>query len=199
MQFYNEMGLAINHLAIEREEQLQAERFIHPASVVLEIGARYGTVSCIISKKLNNQKNLVAVEPDERVWCALEENMIRNGCDFNILKGVISKKPIILAEKNSYGGYGTTSILAESSPIPNYSLEEIEARYGLRFNTLVADCEGFLEVFFDENPSFYDQLSLILFEKDYPHKCNYNKIIANLRAKGFRQLVAGFHEVWQKI
>lgn len=48
----------------------------------------------------------------------------------------------------------------------------------------------------DENPVLYDQLTMILFEKDCPHKCNYDKIIATLRAKGFRQLVAGFHEVW---
>jgi FkbM family methyltransferase len=198
MEFHDETGRLINHFQTEREEQLQAERFITPVCVVLEIGARYGTVSCTISKKLNNQKNLVAVEPDERVWGALERNMTRNGCDFNILKGVISKKPLILTEKNSWDGYGTTSVSAESSPIPNYSLEEIEARYGLRFNTLVADCEGFLEVFFDENPSFYDQLSLIMFEQDYPHKCNYNKIKETLRAKGFRRLVEGFHEVWEK-
>ncbi len=29
---------------------------------------------------------------------------------------------------------------------------------------------------FDENPDFYDDLRLVLFEADYPEKCNYNKI-----------------------
>lgn len=81
---------------------------------------------------------------------------------------------------------------------PTATLEEIESKYDLRFDTLVADCEGFLEVFMDENPVLYDQLTMILFEKDCPHKCNYDKIIATLRAKGFRQLVAGFHEVWER-
>jgi hypothetical protein len=39
---------------------------------------------------------------------------------------------------------------------------------------------------------------IILFEKDYPNKCNYDKIINTLRAKGFTQLKSGFHEVWRK-
>ncbi len=198
MEFYNENGAKIDHLRYERTEQLQAEQYIRPTSIVLEIGARYGSVSCIISKKLENPMNLVAVEPDERVWSALEGNMARNGCIFHIVKGVVSRKPLILTETSVCQGYGTTSVPVETSSIPNYTLEEIESQYGLRFNTLVADCEGFLETFFDENPGFYDQLSLIMFEKDYPHKCNYNKIIQMLREKGFRQIVGGFHEVWEK-
>lgn len=185
-------------MRIERPEQLQAETFIQSDSVVLELGARYGTVSCIISKNISSPRHLVSVEPDERVWGALERNRSRNDCDFNILKGVISRKPLVLAETSSWDGYGTTSVVATESSIKSYKLEEVEAMYGLRFNTLVADCEGFLEIFFDENPTFYDQLELILFEKDYPHKCNYNKIITTLRAKGFTQLVSGFHEVWKK-
>ncbi len=198
MIFYNEKGARIDHFNIEREEQDQAATYISPDSVVLELGARYGTVSCIISKKLNNPMNLLAVEPDERVWSALESNMINNRCQFNILKGVISRTPVILTEKESWNGYATKSVPALTSSITAFTLEEVEEKYGITFNTLVADCEGFLETFLDENPKLYDQLNLILFEKDYPLVCNYDKIIQMLRQKGFRQLVTGFHEVWKK-
>jgi hypothetical protein len=50
----------------------------------------------------------------------------------------------------------------------------------------------------DENPQLYDELSLIMFEKDYPDKCNYRKITDNLKAHGFKNLITGFHEVWRK-
>jgi hypothetical protein len=63
----------------------------------------------------------------------------------------------------------------------------------------VADCEGFLEQFLDENPKLYNQLSLILFEKDYPNKCNYEKIAATLRANGFTCLDGSFHSIWKKL
>ena len=63
-------------------------------------------------------------------------------------------------------------------------------------DTLVADCEGFLEVFFDENPGFYDTLRLIMFEADYPDKCNYDKIKSQLKARGFEQKLEGHQNVW---
>jgi len=68
----------------------------------------------------------------------------------------------------------------------------------LNFNVLVADCEGFLEQFFDENPEFYDNLRLIIFEEDFPEKCNYNKIKENLRTKGFINILNGFQNVLKK-
>ena len=198
MKFLDEKGNLIKHFTVERTEQLQAERYITPASVVLELGARYGTVSCSINAKLSNPANQVSVEPDVRVHEALEQNMKTNGCNFHILKGVVSRTPVELAEIDSYGGYGTTSVKADTSSIPSFTLEEVESMYGLTFNTVVADCEGFLEQFMDENPKLYTQLNLIIFEKDYPHKCNYNKIIHLLSNHGFVRVEAGFHEVWKK-
>jgi hypothetical protein len=63
---------------------------------------------------------------------------------------------------------------------------------------LVADCEGFLEIFFDENPNFYDTLRLIIFEADYTEKCNYNKIRNTLREKGFIEQIYGHQNLWMR-
>jgi FkbM family methyltransferase len=196
--YIDENNNLINHTYFEHSEQLQANTFIRPDSVVLELGARYGTVSCVINSRLNNKNNQVSVEPDSRVWKALEKNMIRNNCKFNILKGVISNSPLELTNLSNHYGYGTTTVKSSSSSIPNYSLKEVEELYDLKFNTLVADCEGFLESFMDDNPQLYDELTLIIFEKDCPDKCNYKKIIDNLKAHGFKNVISGFHEVWRK-
>lgn len=197
MEFKDQYGNIIDYLNIERDEQLQAENYLTSECVVLELGARYGTVSCIINKKVG--ANMVVVEPDVRVQDALEKNMKANGCDFNIIKGVISRVPLELTQINSYDGYGATTVKSEVSSIPNFTLEKIESNYNLVFNTLVADCEGFLEQFLDENPKLYNQLSLILFEKDYPNKCNYEKIEHTLRANGFTCLDGSFHSIWKKL
>ena len=95
-------------------------------------------------------------------------------------------------------GYGSTFIESDTTNIPSYSLDEIINKYNLNFNVLVADCEGFLEVFFDENPNFYDNLRLIIFEADYPQKCDYEKIRNNLRKRQFKKLLDGFQNVWIK-
>ena len=200
--FRNEHGDLIDMSVYERDEQIFANKYITEDCVVLELGARYGAVSCIINKKINNPSNQVSVEPDERVWAALEDNMLRSDCEFSIVKGMISRRPMGL----HLAGSATTAFHTEFSNIPYYTFEEIESKYGLKFDTLVADCEGFLEIFFDENPKLYDQLNLIIMEKDYPQKCNYAKLAEQFKKNGFVLLESKQYakspvslDVWKKV
>jgi FkbM family methyltransferase len=207
LKYYDENGNKINHLIKERKEQILCNEFITPDCVVLELGARYGSSSCVANCILANKTNQVSVEPDSRVWAALERNRDLNGCLFHIHKGFVSNKPRVLVNLDSWGGYAASSVVSEASDIQSISLKELEAKYSLKFDTLIADCEGFLETFFDENPDFYKQMKLFIFEKDYPKECNYNKIKQNLIKHNFKQ-VAGisdtdksrslFRECWKK-
>ena len=197
MKIFDLNGKLVDIKRIEKPEQDLAKKYVLEDDVVLELGARYGSVSCTINQKLKNKNNQVVVEPDDRVWEALEKNKTSNDCAFHIIKGFISNKKLDLTHLDvCLGGYGATFIENENTRIPSYSLTEIKQKYNLDFNVLVADCEGFLEVFFDENPDFYDNLRLIIFEADYPEKCNYNKIKEKLREKNFQKLVEGHQNVW---
>jgi hypothetical protein len=96
---------------MEKEEQCLANKYILEDDIVLELGARYGSVSCIINSKLNNKNNQVVVEPDDRVWDALEKNRNSNNCKFNIVKGFISNKKLDLTNLDCWHcGYGATFI-----------------------------------------------------------------------------------------
>ena len=181
----------------EGPEQELANTYITEDDRVLELGARYGSVSCIINSKLRCKRNHVAVEPDERVWDALDLNRSVNNCDFHIVKGFVSNKKLSLI--NQSDGYATTSVENKDTTIPSYTLKEIQQTYDLSFNVLVADCEGFLESFLDDNPDFVDNLRLIIFEADYPDKCNYTKIRSILEYdKDFTELLFGHQNVWIK-
>ncbi len=199
MNIVDSYGDRVDTEKLEKYEQDLANQYILEDDVVLELGARYGSVSCVINSKLNNKYNQVVVEPDDRVWDALEKNRNNNNCGFNIVKGFISNKKLDLTNLDVYyGGYGSTFIESDETKIPSYSLDEVKNKYNLNFNVLVADCEGFLEVFFDENPDFYNNLRLIIFEADYPEKCNYDKINDNLTQRNFNRLLDGFQNVWIK-
>jgi FkbM family methyltransferase len=186
----------INNL--EKDEQELVEKYILRNDTVLELGGRYGSVSCVINHKLYNKYRHVVVEPDYRVWNALEENKKRNFCEFNIVRGFISNKKLDLTNLETWhDGYGATFVENNNTNIPSYSLSQIKENYYIdNFDVLVADCEGFLEVFFDENPDFYDNLRLIIFEADYPDKCNYYKIKQKLIEKKFYPVVEGLQNVW---
>ena len=196
MHIVDLLGNLVDIANIEKPEQDLANEYILENDIVLELGARYGSVSCTINSKLNNKNNQVVVEPDERVWSALEQNRINNNCEFNIVKGFISNKKLDLTNLDVYlGGYGATFIESNDTKVPSYSLDEVTNKYNLKFNVLVADCEGFLEVFFDENPDFYDNLRLIIFEADYPEKCDYDKI-KNKLIENFDKILEGHQNLW---
>ena len=195
MKFYDENNTLIDNNVIEKCEQDLAKQYILEDDVVLELGARYGSVSCAINKKLKNKLNQISVEPDKSVWNALEFNKIKNNCNFHIVKGFISNKKLDL----ELSGYAATFVENEKTQIKSYSLEEIKKQVNIsKFSALVADCEGFLEIFFDENPELYDELRIIIFEADCQEKCNYEKIKQELFKKNFVEIIEGPQNVWMK-
>lgn len=201
MDIRNERGNPVDTQNLEYPEQQIAAEYIEENDVVLELGARYGSVSCVINSKLKTKTNHVAVEPDETVWIALERNKKANHCEFHIVKGFVSRKKLGLVYCDEFEGYATSSIEKDDSQIPSFPLEEIETKYNLQFNTLFADCEGFLGVFLEENPTLLDRLSKVIFEADFPTKCDYEKIRDSLTEKGFtcvHHTENSFHSVWIK-
>jgi hypothetical protein len=170
---------------------------IEPDDCVLELGARYGGTSCAINKILKDKNKQVSVEPDAKVWEALEINKKNNDCHFHILKGTISKKPqkIVLSDRtfgdgNQWATY--TEPASDSLGVANYPLPL------LPFNVLFVDCEGFLETFYEENKELFPQLRLIIIEKDRPEACDYNKLINIFHSLGFKTVIDGFHSVFIK-
>jgi len=194
MDIRDECGQRIDINSVEKAEQDLANKYIDKNDVVFELGARYGSVSCTINLKLKCKTNQLVVEPDQKVWEALERNKVANGCEFHIIKGFISNKKLNLTGE----GYSSSFVEDDNTNIPSYSLDDIKRQYNLKFNVLIADCEGFLETFFDENPTFYDNLRLIIFEEDCPSKCNYSKIRGALKMKGFKEIYNYHQNVWLK-
>ena len=80
MIILDENGKQIDTSKIECEEQQLAEEYIQPDDVVFELGARYGSVSCVINKKLKIKTNQVSVEPDCRVWDNRRSHLYWNSC-----------------------------------------------------------------------------------------------------------------------
>lgn len=184
----DENGHKIDYSKVETVEQNHARKFIKKDDVVLELGARYGGVSLTIDKiLLEPQWQLVSVEPDKRVISALRDNRFRNGGRFQIIEGVISNKPMEIKGR----GFGTYTV-GESGSIKNYPIPLMP------FNVLVADCEGFLETFYNENKEWFKSLRLILFEKDRPQACDYDYLVSEFIKLGFKPVRDSFHSVFIK-
>ena len=172
--YYDENDKLIDHKNIENIEQDLCLKYINSNDVVLELGARYGTVSILTNKIIDDKLNHYVVEPDNTVWKSLEDNMIINDCNFNIIRGIIGKTGYKLIGD----GYAKTSIPSDD----NNNIYDIP---NVPFNTLIADCEGYFEKFYDENSKWFETINKIILECDMPHKCNYTRVIKELLNLGF--------------
>jgi len=194
LKILSENNTEIDVRKSEYPEQFLAYNFINYDACVLELGARFGSVSCVINKKLMYKTNQVSVEPDSNIWNVLDFNIKTNNCNIFVHKGIVSTSPKNLI----LDGYSSFTIPSESTSLNYISVEDLQLKYNLVFDTLVADCEGFLEIFFDEHPFLYDQLNTIIFEADSEDRCNYDKIRRNLKEHGFYNIISGFQNVYKK-
>ena len=169
---------------IEQDMWTMVRALINPSHTVLELGARYGTTSCVLAEATNNSGKVVSVEPDPQVHAALRDNRQTHSCNFAILRGTAGVRPQVLAA--TYAGstdkkqYEVRTRDAEpsdaaASHLPRLDFVALERLTGLGFTALVVDCEGCLAgVLTDallrrEHP----RLELLLLEQDVHKRVNY--------------------------
>ena len=194
---------------IKREypEQLLSCEFIEPGFKVLEIGGNIGRNSLTIASLLNDFKNLVVLETNKNDCDKLIKNMTKNGYDFNVENSALSKRNLIQREWNTIpsdillDGYFKVNIIEYG---------DLEKKYNIQFDTLVADCEGAMYYILMDMPYVLDNINLLIIENDYQnplHRKEVEKIILKSGFKKIKQQAGGdggpyfsdsFLEVWRK-
>jgi len=196
--FYDANGDIIDTTTYETTEQWIADNFISPDAVVLELGGRLGVVASHVNKRLSNIRNHFVVEPDPIVFSQMYRNLLRHNCNPHVFNGVISSKPLYFQSAGLSSRTRDLPCSCESFIVPNKSLKQVIEETGLHFDTLVADCEGCLEGFIDDNIDYLDNFKMITYEEDYGDECNYEKIKRILAEHHFVCIRPGGHSVWER-
>lgn len=191
--FVDENGSAINHKSHEREEQLDAYTFLPRDSTVLELGARYGTVSSIINRLLTDPEKHVVVEPDRAVERALRQNRAVCGNRYRIFIGAVSKTPLSFIP----GNYGSVTVQSQGGNVATATIEDLEKEHNLKFDALVADCEGCIESIIREND--LSGFRTILLEQDNVCQCDYEKVSNELSKLGFVRVSHKLNIVYRSV
>jgi len=151
----------------ELPEQELIFKFIKKDAKVLELGGNVGRSSIVISKLLDNPNNHVVLESDPDIAKELIKNKHANDCHFNVVNAALSETPIIQS------GWYAKNIEPTHTPlpkgwkyVPTITYKELEERYNINFDTLVADCEGCLEKIFKSYPNILDNIHTIIIEND---------------------------------
>jgi FkbM family methyltransferase len=196
--FYDEYGNILDLTNYELTEQWIADTFISPDATVLELGGRLGVVSVHINKRLTDTRRHYIVEPDEPAFKQMFRNIVSRNLNPRVFNGTITNKPQFFEGQGLASRTRDAPCSCNSFIVPNKTLQQVIQETGLRFDTLVADCEGCLEGFIDENIDYLDNFKMITFEEDCHSECNYEKIKRILGEHHFVCVRPGGHSVWER-
>lgn len=198
---------------LEYPEQLMCMRYVNENAKVLEIGGNIGRTSHIIQTILNNPLNHVIMECDNEIAKQLRTNLDAN----TFTQARIETAALSVSKLYQDGGHGPRPIedfqdTENPIEVPTISYSQICQKYGVDFDTLVADCEGSLFYIFKEDPNMLDRVNTVIMENDY-HDLDHKQMVdAILTIKGFHCVYQEkgvpwaswsccyeyFYEVWSK-
>ena len=150
----------------EAPERAMAHKWVERDSSVLELGwFRRGCLPCVVNKLYERPENHVVVEANPTLIDLLKENRDANGCAFQIESCIVSRGPeaefyiasILTANRTDSGIGKRIRVKAET-------LEALEDRHGIRFDTLILDIEGGEFDFFTENVARLAEMKLVILE-----------------------------------
>ena len=149
----------------EGPERLYVSRYVKPGMRVMELGACIGVVSAITNKALDFSPSHVVVEANPRLIPWLSQNLKNNGCKTAVEHCLVSRSSdgtfylhdLIVGGSN----YRPT---ASRVTVPVLTVEELEAKHGVKFNVLIMDIEGGEHGFVMENKDWLRAIDLAIIE-----------------------------------
>ena len=189
----------------ELPEQKMAVKYLQGNEKVLEIGGNIGRNSLVISRILQNPRDLVVLESDADIAKQLIENRNINNLDFIIENSALSKRKLI---QSGWITIESDVLLDGYKSVNTITYEELISKYNISFDTLVLDCEGAFYYILMDMPEILQNIKLIIMENDYNEIKEKEYIDDVLIKNGFyRDYVEGggwgpccdnFFEVWKK-
>jgi len=199
-------SLQIRHGSLQDEfpEQLMAMKYLKGNEKVLEIGGNIGRNSCVIGRLLNHS-DFVTLECDPVIAEQLKENRDLNQLTFHVENAALSKRKLI---QKGWDTLPSDTLLEDYVWVPTITLDELNKKYNIPFDTLVLDCEGAFYYILQDMPELLDNINLILMENDYQNYRHKLDVDAMLYEKGFDidyseeggwgPCASHFFEVWKR-
>ena len=177
-------SLQLRHGSLQEEfpEQMMAMKYLKGTEKVLEIGGNIGRNACVIGRILNHSE-FVSMECDSAIAEQLRENRDLNQLTFHVENAALSKRKLI---QKGWDTLPSDVLLDDYAWVPTITLEELNEKYKIPFDTLVLDCEGAFYYILQDMPEILDNIKLILMENDYHEYSQKLEVDAILSERGFK-------------
>jgi FkbM family methyltransferase len=161
---HSKLNIKYGNFNQELPEQKMAVRYLTGKEKVLEIGGNIGRNSLIIASILENNKNFVTLESNIDIANQLKENMHLNNMNFHIESSALSKRQLI---QQGWAVIQCDILLNGYTWVNTITLDELNKKYNIDFDTLVLDCEGSFYYILLDMPEILNNINLIIMENDY--------------------------------
>jgi FkbM family methyltransferase len=180
-EIHNQLKLNYGTFQLELPEQKMALRYLTGYEKVLEIGGNIGRNSLIIAHILGkkNNNNFVTLESDSSIADQLKENRDLNNFTFHIEPSALSKRKLIQC---GWDTMVSDILLPGYKNVNTITLDDLNSKYNIEFDTLVLDCEGAFYYILMDMPEILNNIKLIIMENDYyniSHKEYIDTILKN--------------------
>ncbi len=198
----------------EYPEQCLAACFIQPNAKVLELGANVGRNTLVIAALLDDCANLVSLEcaPDsfEKLLQNRAENANVFGTKmFHVENAALSCIPLMQIGWNTYPTPPSGNKPVGYVDVHTIKFVELEAKYNIVFDTLVADAEGALfHILQQDAPNVLKHITTVVLENDFVdinQKMYVDQVFTQfgfhriyVQSGGFGPCFNFFYEVWAK-
>jgi FkbM family methyltransferase len=190
----------------ELPEQILITKYLTGDEKVLEIGSNVGRSSLVISSILREPHNLVTLECDLYTSEQLIEHRDINNRTFHIEASALSKRKII---QKDWDTLCSDVLLDGYQWVSTITMDELNTKYRIEFDTLVLDCEGAFCNILRDMPEVLDNIKLIIMENDYKTRADYDYVHKTLVKHGFYvdfiehggggPCYMNFYEVWKRV
>jgi FkbM family methyltransferase len=189
IQLHNKLQMKHGNFNSELPEQMMAINYIKGNEKILEIGGNVGRNSLIISSLLKDSRHLVTLECDYEIAQQLTENRDINKLNFHIENCALSKRKLIQKDWNTIV---SDELLPGYKKVNTITLEELNDKYNIEFDTLVLDCEGAFYYILLDMPEILNNIHLIIMENDYTNIEHKLYIDNKLREENFEVVYSHF-------
>ena len=168
----------------ELTEQKMIVRYLTGNEKVLELGSNIGRSSLVIATILEEHQNnnFVTLECDLYTFNQLREHRAINNGQFHIEASALSKRKMIQKDWNTIC---SDTLFDGFQWISTITFDEINAKYQIKFDTLMLDCEGSFYYILVDMPEILDNIKLIIMENDYKTASDYEFVYKTLVEHGF--------------
>lgn len=169
--YHSQLQCAGGDIAHEWQEQAMVVHYLDPNAKVLELGSCIGRNTMMISCVLKDERNLVTLECNPVNIEILRNNRFANKLNFHIEPSALSYRKLMqarnLAPDQSWEALPGEDLVEGFDWVSTITFEELEEKYGIHFDALVADCEGALFYILQDNDSILENISTVILESDF--------------------------------